>query len=69
MFPDQLAILNLRGKVHPSEREYMEKEAAFRVLRECCDEDYGEDIDKWEEWVNQKFSDLPAPTSETDIQE
>ena len=47
----------------------MEKEAAFRVLRECCDEDYGEDIDKWEEWVNQKFSDLPAPTSETDIQE
>ncbi len=59
MFPEQLALINLRGEVHPSEREYMTKEEAFQMLRETCDEDFGEDIDKWEAWVERKYAAVP----------
>jgi hypothetical protein len=59
LFPGQLAIINLRGQVHPSEREFMTKEEAFQMLRENCEKDFGDDIDKWEAWVNQKYADVP----------
>lgn len=59
LFPEQLAIINLRGEVHPSEREYMSRTEAFQMLRETGEVDFGEDIDKWEQWVNSKYADVP----------
>ena len=59
MFPEQLALINLRGEVDPSEPEYMTKEEAFQMLRETCDEEFGEDVSKWEEWVERKYADVP----------
>lgn len=59
LFPEQLALINLRGEVHPSEREYMSREEAFAMLRETAPVDFGEDIEKWQAWVDEKYSDVP----------
>jgi hypothetical protein len=60
LFPEQLALINLRGEVHPSEREYMTREEAFEMLRETAEVDFGEDVEKWEEWVKDKYADVPT---------
>jgi len=49
LFPEQLALINCRGEVHPPEREYMTREESFAMLRETATVDYGEDIAKWEQ--------------------
>lgn len=61
LFPDQLAIANLRNELLQSERGFMTKDEAFQMLREDAEVDFGEDIDKWEEWVKRKYADLPKP--------
>lgn len=58
MFAEQLAIHNLQGKVDPSRREYMSKAEAFQVLRELCEEDFGDDVQKWTDWVELKYARL-----------
>ena len=61
LFPDQLAIANLRNELRQSERGFMTKDEAFQMLREDAEVDFGEDIDKWKEWVKRKYADLPKP--------
>ena len=46
LFPDQLAIANLRNELRQSERGFMTKDEAFQMLREDAEVDFGEDIDK-----------------------
>ena len=60
LFPEQLALINLLGEVHPSEREYMTRDEAFAMLRETAQVDFGEDIEKWQAWVNEKYADVPS---------
>ena len=59
LFPGQLALLNLRGEVHPSEREFMTQQEALQMLREISSEDFGNYIHKWEEWVEREYSNVP----------
>jgi len=56
LFPEQLALINCRGEVHPPEREYMTREEYFAMLRETATVDYGEDIAKWKQWVKEKYA-------------
>lgn len=59
LFPEQLALINLRGEVHPSEREFMTRDEAFAMLRETAEVDFGEDVEQWEKWVEKKYADVP----------
>lgn len=56
LFPGELALANLRGEISEDERGQMSRESAFALLREVSGLDFGENIEKWEKWVQQEYA-------------
>jgi hypothetical protein len=50
--PTQLYLKNLKGEI-PSymRREYRSKEQALEMLRAMTGQDFGFDVQRWEEWI------------------
>lgn len=48
--------MNLLGQVEKDSPEFMTSEEAWRALREDCPFDFGDDLRKWEEWVDDMYT-------------
>jgi hypothetical protein len=54
LFPLQGLIKNIRGDVPQMQRRlYVPKERAYQLLKAWTGQDFGEDIEAWENWVNE----------------
>lgn len=51
MFPQELALANLKGLIPEDERGYSTREEAYENLKEMSGEDFGYDLEMWELWV------------------
>ena len=56
--PYQILLYNLKEKFHPDDgatrRIYMTKEDAYNMLKTLTEQDFGYDVEKWEEWLKEK---------------
>lgn len=59
LFPEDLALANLRGGITPDERGYMTKAEAIAFLKEISGVDLGENVDAWAEWVRIHNQHIP----------
>ena len=48
---EQILILNLKQKLPEGSMAYMQKNEAYLALKKCTGQDFGDDIDKWQKWV------------------
>lgn len=49
----ELLIANLREELWPGRREYLTKEQAYEQLKYHTGQDFGFDIERWEQWVRE----------------
>ncbi len=56
-------LANLRGEIEPGRREYIPKEDALRLLIAHTGQDFGFDIDAWEQWLYQNGKVRSKPKS------
>jgi hypothetical protein len=54
LFPDELALANLKGQIPEDERGYSPREEAYASLKEMSGEDYGDDVEAWTRWVESQ---------------
>lgn len=46
-------LLNLKGEIQPRRREYLSKKEAYRELKLHTGQDFGDDFNEWEKWIQQ----------------
>lgn len=44
-------LLNLKGEIKPRRREYLPKKVAYEQLKLHTGQDFGEDMDAWQKWI------------------
>jgi hypothetical protein len=54
LFPDELALANLRGEISSDERGYMPHEEAYAWLKKMSNEDFGDNTAAWADWVERQ---------------
>ena len=53
--PSQLCLKNLKGEIPAyMRREYMPKEQALEMLKAMTGQDFGLDVQRWEEWIAEQ---------------
>lgn len=60
MTPLEGLLLNLKGEIEPRRREYLAKNEAYAQLKFHTGQDFGEDIDSWEQWINDHPTSIKA---------
>lgn len=60
LFPDELALANLKGEVSADERGHMSREDAYAMLKELSGKDFDGDIAAWEDWVERRKKERPS---------
>lgn len=54
LLPLQGLIKNIRGEITQKHgRLYLPKDRAYQLLKDWTGQDFGEDIDAWENWVRK----------------
>jgi hypothetical protein len=54
LLPLQGLIKNMTGEISENNmRVYMPKEKAYELLKEWTDQDFGQDIEAWKDWVKK----------------
>ncbi|GIW80238.1 MAG: hypothetical protein KatS3mg105_2045 [Gemmatales bacterium] len=51
--PLQGYLLNFKGEIEPGRREYLPKKEAYEQLKLHTGQDFGEDFDAWEQWIQK----------------
>lgn len=46
-------LMNFRGCCEPSGRNYLPKNKAYDLLKHHTGEDFGDNFDKWEQWIDE----------------
>lgn len=64
LFPDELALANLKGEISEDERGFMPKCHAYAWLKELSGKDFGLDVEAWAEWVRENAADRPSKSRE-----
>lgn len=53
--PIKLCIKNLKGEIPTyMQREYRSKEQAISMLKAMTGQDFGEDVEQWEQWIKSQ---------------
>lgn len=60
LFPEELALANLKGEIPEDERGFSSKQEAYEFLKELSGIDLGLDIEAWADWVRGKMTDRPS---------
>lgn len=53
--PEELFFYCLDGTLKEGEMGYMPKGKALELLKKTSGEDFGDDLDKWHAWVEEKL--------------
>lgn len=53
-------LLNLKGEIEPRRREYLSRKEAYAQLKLHTGQDFGYDVDKWEQWVRDHPTSIKA---------
>lgn len=64
LFPEEVALANLKGEIPEDERGFMPKDEAYDWLKELSGLDFGRDVEAWSEWVRKKAMERPAKFEE-----
>ena len=60
LFPNELALANLKQEISEDERGYSSVDEAYERLKQLSGMDFGLDINKWEKWVADKNKSIPS---------
>ena len=60
LFPNELALANLKGEISEDERGFCSADEAVEWLKELSGLDFGKDVAKWEEWVCKQNKNIPS---------
>lgn len=60
LFPNELALANLKGEIPEDERGFCTVDEAVEWLKELSGLDFGRDVAKWEEWVREQNKHIPS---------
>ncbi|MES2793704.1 MAG: hypothetical protein V4719_29085 [Planctomycetota bacterium] len=63
-------LLNLKGEIQPGRREYLPQKEAYGSLKMHTGQDFGDDFEKWEQWIRENPTStnakgIPVDTSKT----
>jgi hypothetical protein len=53
LYPDEIVLLNLDGKVRRNSRIFRSKEAAYKILKELTGKDFGYNVRAWRRWLKK----------------
>ncbi|MCW8880131.1 MAG: hypothetical protein OQJ89_09315 [Kangiellaceae bacterium] len=53
--PEELFIENMAGRFPESSKNYIPKEEAYEKRKRFTGKDFGYDVDKWRQWLEQKI--------------
>ena len=65
LYPEEIALANLKGEFPEDERGFMAKEEAYDWLKELSGQDFGDDEKAWEAWVQEKMAERPPKLEQT----
>jgi hypothetical protein len=61
LLPLRGLIMNIKGELSQTQRRlYIPKERAYELLKALTGQDFGEDIEAWENWVNEHLDVTPS---------
>lgn len=59
-------LLNYKGEVEPRRREYLPKKEAYEQLKLHTGQDFGEDIEAWQQWIQDHPVSIQSKDTSTD---
>lgn len=60
LFPNELALANLKVEISEDERVYCSVDVAVEWLKELSGLDFGKDVAKGEDWVREQNKKIPS---------
>ncbi|TWT34732.1 hypothetical protein Enr8_21460 [Blastopirellula retiformator] len=59
-------LLNFKGEIEPRRREYLPKKEAYEQLKLHTGQDFGEDIDAWQQWIQDHPTSVRSKDASSD---
>ncbi len=59
-------LLNLKGEIEPRRREYLPKKEAYQQLKLHTGQDFGDDVDRWQQWIQNHPRSVRAKDASAD---